>query len=604
MLNRIITPTKMVKFFPVVEKSIRGHRMYSSSQKPKSTLNAFQLPSPENEFKAFLSKAEQGDSLAQYRIAKCYLNGVHVSKDRKKAFEWYEKSANNGNSYGQYMLAYCYDNGISVPKNDKLKVFWFEKAANQNHTTAQFFLGQCYLLGIGTIKNEGEAFLLFKKAADKNHSDAQHALGECFLFGIGTPKNNGFAADWFRKAAEQNNAKGQYRLAYCYLDGIGTTLNAETAFIWLKKAAENNLVNAQFEMGECERNSGYQKEALEWYKKAASNGSLKAEVLIGDYYTDVDKDEKKAFERYRIAAAKGSAEAEFKLGLYYQNGKGTLIDAKKAFEHIKNAAEKNLPEAAAQLSEFYMKGFNGITTDEKESLKWREIAANGGIVTSQWEMGLLCEAGIGIKKDAEKALIWYQKALKADPNYSLPKAGICQIYVDNKYFPDKKELSTLCDETEKLMQRYPTLNFVQAAVLQIPEIQGWCLMGIQSNLPIEIFQLIFTYICLFPADSFRVKGTNNLHIVGVKSELERKLDIAPHLQEQCIKLNTSVEDSDKIVTLLDNQIADDEKHNRVNEPLYKLCKLYLPFFKKASAKSNSSVLSSNTLSIHQIQPPY
>src|SRR5436190_22635853 len=45
-------------------------------------------------FKTYLESAKNGDSLAQWNLARCYHYGRGINNDYKKAFEWYFKSAN------------------------------------------------------------------------------------------------------------------------------------------------------------------------------------------------------------------------------------------------------------------------------------------------------------------------------------------------------------------------------------------------------------------------------------------------------------------------------------------------------------------------------
>lgn len=49
-----------------------------------------------NLFDFLMHKANDGDALFQYLLAKCYAYGVFVPKDRRLSMKWYEKSASNG----------------------------------------------------------------------------------------------------------------------------------------------------------------------------------------------------------------------------------------------------------------------------------------------------------------------------------------------------------------------------------------------------------------------------------------------------------------------------------------------------------------------------
>src|SRR5215469_3831068 len=55
--------------------------------------------------------AEQGNSFAQFTVGKMYDNGEGISKDDRKAVEWYRKAADQGEALAQYQLGRHYANG-------------------------------------------------------------------------------------------------------------------------------------------------------------------------------------------------------------------------------------------------------------------------------------------------------------------------------------------------------------------------------------------------------------------------------------------------------------------------------------------------------------
>ena len=59
-----------------------------------------------------------------------------VTKDYKKAVEWYTKSAEQGYARGQYSLGYMYHNGKGVTKDKAKAVECFTKAAEQKFQLA------------------------------------------------------------------------------------------------------------------------------------------------------------------------------------------------------------------------------------------------------------------------------------------------------------------------------------------------------------------------------------------------------------------------------------------------------------------------------------
>ncbi|MDQ3267716.1 MAG: sel1 repeat family protein [Pseudomonadota bacterium] len=78
--------------------------------------------------------AEAGDPNAQFNLG--YLNdtgrngGIILSKDTRKAAEWYEKAALQGHAKAQSALGQLYINGFGVSKNYVIGVDWLQKAAD------------------------------------------------------------------------------------------------------------------------------------------------------------------------------------------------------------------------------------------------------------------------------------------------------------------------------------------------------------------------------------------------------------------------------------------------------------------------------------------
>ncbi|RIB29540.1 hypothetical protein C2G38_1950251, partial [Gigaspora rosea] len=121
------------------------------------------------------------------------------------------------------------------------------------------------------------------------------------------------------------------------------------------------------------------KKAIEWYTKAAENKCAAAEHMLGEYFYKLRR-YNKAFYYLKRATENGNYKALNTLGLCYQRGQGTNINAVEGFRSFKRAALWGLP-------------------------------------TSQYELGNCYEYGIGTEINLKEALIWYQKATDANPNY-------------------------------------------------------------------------------------------------------------------------------------------------------------------------------------------
>lgn len=139
-------------------------------------------------FLSYQSAAVKGNAEAQYQLARCYREGEGTTKDEKKAEAWYQKAADQGlvvalralevyfdnaleakaeqgDAAAQYALGDCYLYGLGVAKDEKKAAEYFKKAADQGHFRAQHNLGICCFNGIGVDMDKKKALFWFQKAA-------------------------------------------------------------------------------------------------------------------------------------------------------------------------------------------------------------------------------------------------------------------------------------------------------------------------------------------------------------------------------------------------------------------------------------------------------
>lgn len=130
-------------------------------------------------FKQVEASALQGEKIAQYGMGVFYSLGQEgVSKDYKKATEWYQRSADQGLPQAQTRLGIAYREGRGVPKNYKEANKWLLLAANQGEKKAQTALGSQYYYGCGVEKDLIEAFKWYTLACDNGDKSSIHRLEE------------------------------------------------------------------------------------------------------------------------------------------------------------------------------------------------------------------------------------------------------------------------------------------------------------------------------------------------------------------------------------------------------------------------------------------
>jgi hypothetical protein len=102
-------------------------------------------------------KAEAGDAIAQYDLARAYIAGTGVAKDPKQGLAWLRKSAGQGYFGAEYALAFMYQSGYQngaeqVPKDQHEAANWFRKAARQQNKASQDRLSEMLAQGLISAK--------------------------------------------------------------------------------------------------------------------------------------------------------------------------------------------------------------------------------------------------------------------------------------------------------------------------------------------------------------------------------------------------------------------------------------------------------------------
>lgn len=181
------------------------------------------------------------------------------------------------------------------------------------------------------------------------------------------------SAYYFSKAAEMGDAHSMYCMGLNYIDGTGVPRDVEKGINWLRKAAENGHDYAMFE--------------------------LASHYNLGDI---VEKDDQESLAYYEMAAQHENVYAMINAAKLYENGLGTEKDTDRAKVYFQEAYKK-LEEWA-------------IEENDDMAQEW---------------MGELYYAGcplIGVKIDSPQAIVWFEKAAKADNISALINLGLCYRY--------------------------------------------------------------------------------------------------------------------------------------------------------------------------------
>jgi TPR repeat protein len=120
-------------------------------------------------------KANQGDRVAQFRLAEAYREGDGLAADLPKCAYWYQQSAQQNYPPAQYRLGLMYGNGEGVPQDYELAAVWLRKAARQDHGESQYLVCLAYGLGRGFFYDVREAYAWCELAVRNGVGEAEDA---------------------------------------------------------------------------------------------------------------------------------------------------------------------------------------------------------------------------------------------------------------------------------------------------------------------------------------------------------------------------------------------------------------------------------------------
>ena len=98
------------------------------------------------------------------------------------AYEDLLSKANKGDSRAQYLIGCFYYYGRVVETNHAIASQWFTRSADQNLVDAQTILGYQYMYGDGVVKDIDKAIKLLEQAQSKGSAYACFLLGKIYQF--------------------------------------------------------------------------------------------------------------------------------------------------------------------------------------------------------------------------------------------------------------------------------------------------------------------------------------------------------------------------------------------------------------------------------------
>lgn len=146
--------------------------------------------------------AEQDYAPALYKLGVCCLQGIcGLSKDEKKAADYFTRAAELGDADSMLNLSVFYSNGIGVKADPKKSGEYLEMAAAEGQPTACCVIGAA-LTGQPDPKEWERGAKLLEQAAENGNTEAQFFYGMCREKGRGVEQDLAEAAGWYRRAAK------------------------------------------------------------------------------------------------------------------------------------------------------------------------------------------------------------------------------------------------------------------------------------------------------------------------------------------------------------------------------------------------------------------
>ena len=242
---------------------------------------------PEKAVTMLTVAAEDGLSLAQYRLGKMLLHGKEMDQNVEDAVFWLEKAAAQGNEWAQYLLGKTLLRGELVPRDADRGAELLEASFNQGNPYAAYTLGKAYLDGKLLPQDVSAGLERLELSAQKGFAPAQYLYGKLLYLGELLPQDHDAALRYLNAAAECGDFNAAVLAAKICLT-LENGKHIPDAIRLLELAAENGSDYAEYLLGrlylsgqEVEQNVSL---ALRWLEAASDHGNQSAEQLLHSYH--------------------------------------------------------------------------------------------------------------------------------------------------------------------------------------------------------------------------------------------------------------------------------------------------------------------------------
>ena len=450
--------------------------------------NAAEAAGGKDALQPLVALAERGSGAAASHLAKLYLNGEGVEKDRYLALNYYAMASEKGDpdatsfllgqdlddlyqngidahdrgdrnealyslhaAYRAYKLR-AYRNFSTASKNYNMSFFLkqiaaasdlFSEEAKKGTPWANYYLGEIYWQyssyhdKVNIPEDRSSAIPFMEKAMDAGFDHAlifmaqRYYLGDCPAVAL----ERGWSMDLLARAARSEDPDVRYIAAYWYMNGFGekhgdktvyTSLDPEKALELMTALAENGHAGAMYCLARmyAPEKTQFPNDLDKWLKYAKSAAELGNANAI------------KALDSIEENVAKEKQKAFVNYCIrkgdnYYWGTEEIKQDIYSAIYYYEQAAEFDA-KAAMKVGNIYHKGI-GLPQDEQEALKWFMRASEFGSAEAQFTIGEMYYFGEGVPVDYAEAAKWFTKS--ATQGHVRAQYSIGVLYNNGKGVP-------------------------------------------------------------------------------------------------------------------------------------------------------------------------
>ena len=275
----------------------------------------------------------------------------------EKAFSLYKEAADHEKpvSVAQYKVACCYHQGIGVEPDEEMAKWYYQEAARNNHPEAQYLMAKYY-----DVEYAEDWYI---RSADNGCAKAQYELGNYYK----QKNQNDKATNNLLLAVANGHKEAAFELG-CLYEKLKQKKSAQTYF---KIAFEQGHLAAMYRYGLSLDNPGNKfddKDAMKYILKAADGGLVEAQFHVGKYL----------FDNYLATKDRFASMFIRKVLPFNENQMGSMC-----VYYLQEAAKQGDCNAMKLLGDIYATGYCicGIASDIPEAMKWYSMAIDHGDVT-------------------------------------------------------------------------------------------------------------------------------------------------------------------------------------------------------------------------------